>query len=84
MQCKSIDDDIKYGRYNKRAHQIRRTLTKTSPIIIEDNNGKPLAHETKILNRWTKYCNDLYYNPINPDTNVLSNTAIFNEESDTE
>ena len=47
---------MKYGRHNKRAYQTLRTLTKTSPksiSIIEDNNGKPLADEMKMLNRWT-------------------------------
>ena len=38
----------------------------------------------KILNLCTEYCNDLYNNQINHDTHVLSNTAIFNEKSETE
>ena len=63
-----------------------RTLTNTSPrstLIIEDNNGKQLADDTKLLNRWIEYCNDLYNHIIDPDTNVLSNTDIFNEKYDT-
>ena len=31
---KLIDDDMKYGRDNKRAYQLLRTLTKTSPRSI--------------------------------------------------
>ena len=79
--------NMKYGRHDKQACRTLRTLTMTSPIItsiIEDNNANPLADVTKILNRWTESHNDLYNHLINHDTNVLSNTAIFNEESDTE
>ena len=87
MKFKSIDDDMKYRKYNKRSYQTLKTLTNTSPrstAIIEDNNGTPLADETKILNRWTEYCNYQYNHLINSDTTLLSNTAIFNDESDTE
>ena len=76
-----------YLSYNKRAYQIFRTLTKTSPIstsIIVDNNEKPLSDKTKILNLWTKYCNDLYIHLKNPGTNILINTDIFKEATDTE
>ena len=87
MPCKSIDNVMKYEIHNKRAYQTLRNFTKTSPrsnSIIEDNNGKPLADKTNILNRLTESYNYLYNHLINPDTNVLSYTAIFNEESDIE
>ena len=41
-QCKSIDDDMKHGRHNKRAYETLITLTMIIPrstLIIEDNNG---------------------------------------------
>ena len=44
----------------------------------------PIGDEINILNRSIEHCNYLYNHLINPDTNVLSNTAIFNEESNTE
>ena len=43
IQCKSIDDDMRYGKYNKRAYNTLEILTKSSrrtTSIIEDNNGK--------------------------------------------
>ena len=42
MQCKSINEDMKYGRHNKRAYETLKSLTKTPSRItpiIEDNNG---------------------------------------------
>ena len=49
IQCKSIDDDIIYGIYNKRAYNTLIMLTKSSrrtTSIIEDNNGKPLSEDS--------------------------------------
>ena len=74
MQCKLIEEDIKYGRFSKRAHETLRTLKKTAhrqSSIIEDKQGKHLAEEQAIVNRWTEYCQELYNHPINPDINVL-------------
>ena len=56
MQCKSINEDMKYGRHNKRAYQTLKSLTKTSArstSIIEDKNGQPLAEEHYMLKRCT-------------------------------
>ena len=78
MQCKSIDEYMKYGLHNNQAYQLLRTLTKISPrstSIIEDNNGKPLASEMKILNRRTEYSYDIYTYLINLDTSIMSNAA---------
>ena len=39
--CKSICDDMRHGRHNKRAYETLSTLTKTTPrstSIIEDSN----------------------------------------------
>ena len=30
-QCKSIDDDMQHGRYNKRAYETLKMLTKKHP-----------------------------------------------------
>ena len=52
MQCKSINEDMKYGRHNKRAYETLKSLTKTparSTSIIEDKNGQPLAEEYSIF-----------------------------------
>ena len=32
-QCKSIDDDMRHGRHNKRVYETLRTLTNTTPNI---------------------------------------------------
>ena len=83
-QCKSIDDDIKHGRHNKRAYETLKILTKTTPrstSIIEDRNGVPLADDTLKLNRWTEYCKELYNYPINPDPNVLAHNGNHNTDT---
>ena len=62
IQCKSINEDMKYGRHNKRAYETLKSLIKTparSSSIIEDKNGQPVAEEHSILKRWTEYCQDL-------------------------
>ena len=85
IQCKSIDDDMIYGRYNKRAYNTLTILTKSSrrtTYIIEDSNGKALSENSSILNRWTEYCHKLYNYPIQPDDNILNNTDILSKVSD--
>ena len=74
MQCKSINEDIKYGRHNKRAYETLKSFTKTQArctSIIEDKNGQLLANEHSILKRWTEYCQELYNYPIKPDHSVI-------------
>ena len=74
MQCKSINEDMTYGRHNKRAYDTLKSLTKTparSTSIIEDKNGQPLADEHSILKRWTEYYQELYNFPIKPDHSVI-------------
>ena len=82
-QYKLIDEDMKYGRFSKRAYETLRTLTKTAhrqSSIIEDKQGKPLAEEQAIVNRWTEYCQELYNHPINPDINVLQRNSIDQDD----
>ena len=74
MQCKSINEDMKYGRHNKRAYETLKSLTRTpsrSTSIIEDKNGQPLAEENSILKRWTEYCQELYNYPIKSDHSII-------------
>ena len=74
MQCKSINEDMKYGRHNKRAYETLKSLTKMparSNSIIEDKNRQLLAEEYSILKRWTKYCQELYNYPIKPGHSVI-------------
>ena len=85
--CKSIDDDMKHGRHNKRAYETLKMLTKTisrSTFIIEDSNGVPLAEDTLKLNRWTEYCKELYNYLINPDPSVLAHNVNHNTDTDDE
>ena len=75
MQCKSINEYMKYGRHKKRAYEILKSLTKTparSTSIIEDKNGQTLTEEHYILKRWTEYCHELYNYPIKPDHSVIT------------
>ena len=74
---------MKYGRFSKRAYESLRNLTKTAHIqssIIEDKQGKPLAEEQAIVNRWTEYCQELYNHPINPDINVLQRNSMDQDD----
>ena len=85
IQCKSIDEDMRYGIYNKRYYNTLKILTKSSrriTSIIEDSNGKPPSVDSSILNRWTEYCHNLYNYPIKPDVNILNNMNIISKESD--
>ena len=79
IQCKLIDEYMKYRRFSKISYETLRTLTKTAYIqssIIEDKQGKPLAKEQAIVNRWTEYCQELYNHTINPDINVLQHNRL--------
>ena len=70
----SINEDMKYGRHNKRSYATLKSLIKTPAritSIIEDKNGHPLAEEHSILKRRTEYCQELYNYPIKPDNSVI-------------
>ena len=40
MQCKTINEDMKYGYHNKRAYETLKSLTKTSASFPYDSRVK--------------------------------------------
>ena len=85
-QCKLIDEDMKYGRFSKRAHETLRNSNNSyktahrQSSIIEDKQGKPLEEEQAIVNRWTEYCQELYNHPLNPDINILQRNNLDQDD----
>ena len=65
IQCKSIDNEMRYGRYNKRSYNTLKILTKSlrrATSIIEDSIGNPLSEDSSDpgLNTSTTYIIILY------------------------
>ena len=59
---------------SKRAYQLVKDLTTVKQgeaTAVQDHSGKCLTEEREILNRWTKYCTELYYYKANGDPSVL-------------
>ena len=62
------------SRNSKEAYKALKALTKTQQrksAVIEDSSGNILTESIPVLNRWTKYCSDLYNCELRQDTSLL-------------
>ena len=61
-QCSEIEENLRKNN-SKRAYQLVKALTTVKQgkaTTVQDRSGKCLTEERQILNRWTKYCSELY------------------------
>ena len=61
-QCSEIEENLRKNN-SKRAYQLVKDLTTVKQgkaTTVQDRSGKCLTEERQILNRWTKYCSELY------------------------
>ena len=56
------------------------TVKQGKAPTVEDRSGKRLTEEREILNRWTKYCTELYNHKANGDTSVLDCPQTYTED----
>ena len=73
-QCSEIEENPRKND-RKRAYQLVKDLTTVKQgkaTTIQDRSGKCLTEERQILNRWTKYCSELYNQKANGDPSVLN------------
>ena len=86
-QCLAIENDMKIGRYSKRAYRLGIPSPKRSneynaeDIHIIEKKGILVKDDTEILNRWSEYRKDLYNYQITLDRNLLSNRNSYSEIS---
>ena len=67
----------------KRAYQLVKDLTTVKQgkaTTVQDRSRKCLIEEGQILNRWTKYCSELYNHKANGDPSVLNCTQTDTED----
>ena len=57
------------------------TVKQRKATTVQDRSGKCLTEERKILNRWTKYCSELFNYKANRDPSLL-NCPQTNTEDD--
>ena len=60
---------------SKKAYQLVQDLTAAKQgkaTSFQDRSGKWLTEERDILNRWTKYCSELYNYEASGDPSVLN------------
>ena len=68
---------------NKKAYQLVKDMTtekQGKSTTIQDKSGKCLTEKNEILNRWTKYCSDLYNYETEGDQIVRDCPQIQDEE----
>ena len=73
-QCSEIEENPRKNN-SKRAYQLVKDLTTVKQgksTTIQDRSGKFLREEQQILNRWTKYCSELYNHKASGDSSVLN------------
>lgn len=83
-QCEEIEKDLKINN-SKKAFETVKNLTKpkTSKVnSIKDKNGEVLIEKSKILERWTEYCSELYNHKLNGDVKVLDTEETTNDDSE--
>ena len=71
-QCQEIDNGL-WKNNSKKAYQMVKDLTSSKQgrtTTIQDKNGKCLTEDKDILNRWTKYCSELYNHKAKGDPEV--------------
>ena len=55
------------------------TVKKGKATTVQDRSGKCLTEERETLNRWTKYCSELYNHKANGDPSVVNCPKIDTE-----
>ena len=68
---------------SKWAYQLVKDLTTVKQgkaITVKDRSGKCLTEEREMLNRWTKYCTELYNHKADGDPSVLDSPQIDTED----
>ena len=73
-QCSEIEENLRKNN-SKRAYQLVEDLTtvkRGKATTVQDRSVKCLTEERKILNRWTKYCTELYNHKASGDPSVLN------------
>ena len=71
-QCQEVEACLRKNN-SKKAYQLVKdqTTEKQGKSTTIQDKGKCLTEENKIINRWTKYCSDLYNNETEGDPIVL-------------
>ena len=73
-QCGETEENLRKNN-SKRVYQLVKDLTTVKQgkaTTVQDRSGKCLTEERQILNRWTKYCSELYNYKANGDPSVLN------------
>ena len=72
-QCSETEENLKKNN-SKRAYQLVKdliTVKQGKATTIQDRSGKFLRR-MRDMNRWTKYCSELYNHKVNGDPSVLN------------
>ena len=83
-QCDEIEQNLKINN-TKKAYETVKNLTKPKSNkvnSIKDKNGEVIVEKTKILERWTEYCTELYNHKLNGDVKVLDTNKTANDDSE--
>ena len=51
---------------------------------MKDKNGEIIVEKSKILERWTEYCSELYNYKLNGDAQVLETNSSTNDDKENE
>ena len=71
--CSEIEENLRKNN-NTGAYQLVKDLTTAKQgkaTAVQNPSGNYLTEEREILNRWTKYCPELYIHKANGDPSVL-------------
>ena len=67
-------ENLRKNDGNRANHLVKdlTTVKQRKATTVQDRSGKCLTEEQSILNRWTKYCCELYNHKANGDPSVLN------------
>ena len=85
-QCEEIEQSLKLNN-SKKAYDTVKNLTKPKQAkvsSVKDKNGEIIVEKSKILERWTEYCSELYNYKLNGDAKVLETNSSTNDDKENE
>ncbi|XP_068691590.1 uncharacterized protein [Montipora foliosa] len=83
-QCEDIETNLMKNN-SKKAYDTVKTLTKSKQSkvnTIKDKKGETIIERSKILERWTEYCSELYIYELQGDARVLDTPESQSDDSE--
>ena len=80
-KCEQIENNFSKNR-SRDAYNIIKSLTKTfqpKTVVFKDENGNVLTESRQILDRWKRYCENMFANTSEPKQTAVDNKKSYTD-----